>query len=336
MSAIRQSIGIDISKDSFDACISQIDNELNIKILATRKFKQSSNGFEELVNWVEKRINENVAIIFIMEATGVYHEQLAWFLHHQGHALSIILPSKAKKYIQSTDYKTKTDKVDAKALAQLGLERKMREWKPLSKNIYLLRALTREIDELNEERTALKGRLHAKDHAYHDYPKISKRVASRLKLIEKQIIQVRSQIEKTVEKDPVLKEKIAKLTSIKGVGFHTATVVIAETNGFEGIEKQGQIASYAGLDIVKNDSGTKQSKGRISKKGNARLRKILFMPGFNVIRFEVPVFKNLYNRLINKGKSKMQVYVAIHRKLLTILWTLWKNDAFFDELHYKT
>ena len=257
-------------------------------------------------------------------------------MYLQKQTLSIILPSKAKKYIQSTNYKTKTDKVDAKALSQLGLERKLRQWKPLSKNIARLRNLTRELDVLNEEKIALKSKLYAKEYTYNHNLRTANRVSARIKLIDKQIIQVKTQIDKTIQKDSLIKDKIEKLTSIKGVGLYTATVVIAETNGFEAIEKQGQLASYAGLDIVKNDSGTKLSKGKISKKGNARLRKSLFMPGFNVVRFKVPVFKNLYDRLIKKGKSKMQAYVAIHRKLLTTLWALWRSDSLFDDQYYQT
>lgn len=332
---IKQAIGIDASKDKFDVCFSTTDINQNIKIKSTRKFSQSKEGLQEFKKWIIKFSDPKITLVCIIEATGVYHENITWFLFKNEFNISVILPSRAKKHKASTAYKTKTDKVDAKALAQYGLERKTEPWNPLSKNIYRLRRLTRELDALNQERTGIKNKLHALKHSIYQEKSSLKRLQQHLLFIEKQILQSKLSIDSLIKEDEKLKNKVDQLSSIHGVGTITVATIIAETNGFALIKSQGQLISYAGLDVVKKDSGSIISKGRISKRGNTRLRKVLLMAGFNVVRYEVPIFKNLYKRLTQKGKPKMLAYVAIHKKLLITLWALWKNDARFDPLFYQ-
>lgn len=336
MNLIKQSVGVDISMDKFDACFSVMSSDQTIKIKGTKKFKQTLKGFEEFLSWIEKRRLPNIPLVVAMEATGVYHEELAWFLFDKDIDLSVLLPIKVKRFMGSTVYKTKTDKVDSKGLAQFGLERKMELWHPLSKNIYGLRQLTRELDILNQERTMNKNRLHAHKYSHQTVKEYNKRLEKRLKFIENQIKSCKADIEKLISKDEKLKSKTEKMMSIPGVGLITTATVIAETDGFSHITKQGQLVSYSGLDVVKKDSGQVQSRGWISKKGNKRLRKALFMSGFSVVTHSVPVFKNLFLRLVKKGKTKMQAYVAVQKKILITLWALWCTDKEFDPTYYQT
>jgi len=103
--------------------------------------------------------------------------------------------------------------------------------------------------------------------------------------------------------------------------------------GFALIENQKQLVSYAGYDVVENQSGNRVGKSKISKKGNARIRRILHLPAFNVVRYEGAMFKIFFDRLINKGKKKMQAYVAIQKKLLVLMYTLWKKDIAYDHTY---
>lgn len=333
---LKQAIGIDLSKDKFDVCFSNISDDFSIKIKGSRKFSQNKAGFESFLKWTKKFQIEEFPLIFIMEATGVYHENLCWFLYQNKRELSVVVPSKAKKFIESTDYKTKNDSVDAKALAQFGLERKLRLWKPLSESTYKLRHLTRELHSLNEERTAVKNKIHAYQYSAFCEKSSLKRLESRLSFIDKQIVAVKKAIDTLIAKDKKLQKKVNCFTSIKGVGVLTAANVIAETDGFSLIESQGQLVSYAGLDVVKKDSGKKKSVGKISKRGNKYLRKSLFMPSFSLVTHNVPVFKNLHSRLIKKGSTPKQAYTAVQKKLLVTLWALWKKEEEFDPKHYET
>jgi transposase len=131
-----------------------------------------------------------------------------------------------------------------------------------------------------------------------------------------------------------LQEKISKITTIKGVGLLTAATIIAETNGFALFTNQKQLVSYAGYDVVENQSGNRNGKTRISKQGNSHIRRILHMPALHAVRRNVPVCKALFDRLQGKGKKRMLAYVAVQKKLLILIYTLWKKDEPWQEHKY--
>ena len=111
-------------------------------------------------------------------------------------------------------------------------------------------------------------------------------------------------------------------------------VVVAETDGFALIENQRQLTSYAGYDIVENQSGKRKGRARISKKGNSHIRRVLHMPAFNAVKYE-ETFKELYDRVYNRSGIKMKAYVAVQRKLLCMMYTLWKKDQMFKPNYKK-
>jgi len=101
-------------------------------------------------------------------------------------------------------------------------------------------------------------------------------------------------------------------------------VIVAETNGFTAFENIAQLVSYAGYDVVENQSGKRSGK-KISKKGNHRIRRYLHFPAFNMIKYEVAPFKNLYERVYEKSKIKMKAYTAVQKKLLEYVYALEKR-----------
>jgi len=120
------------------------------------------------------------------------------------------------------------------------------------------------------------------------------------------------------------------ITSIIGVGFTTAVTVVGETNGFLLIKNKRQLVSYAGYDVIKKDSGTSvHSKPRISKKGNKHIRKALHLPALSSIRHNEHS-KDQFIRMVQKHGIKMKAAVAIQRKILVLIYTLWKKEEFFD------
>jgi hypothetical protein len=148
-----------------------------------------------------------------------------------------------------------------------------------------------------------------------------------IKLTNSQIESIQTEVAHIVDADPELKRKLEHITQIKGVGLMSAITVIAETNGFTLFENSKQLVSYAGYDVVENQSGKRAGKTSISKKGNYRIRRILHLPSFNVVRYEGGFFKSFFERLLVNGKKKMQAYVAIQKKLLVLMYTLWKKDT---------
>lgn len=327
MTPLKQSVAFDISKDQLDTCFSVIDNSQRVKVKATRKFSNTPSGFKELEQWVKKYRDANIPLVYTMEATGVYYQQVAWFLVKQQQSVSVILPNKARQYARSIGLKSKNDKIDSIGLARMGAEQNLPIWKPLSKQLYQLRILTRELESLHAHKTMLNNQLHALAYGQFESKSTHKRLVSTIKLLDKQIESIQKEIIQTVESDADLKRKIEYITQIKGVGVVSAVTVVAQTNGFALIENQRQLVSYAGYDVVENQSGKHVGTTRISKKGNSHIRRILHLPAFNVARLEEDRFKPFFDRLISNGKKKMQAYVAVQKKLLVLMYTLWKNDT---------
>src|SRR5690606_19570788 len=106
--------------------------------------------------------------------------------------------------------------------------------------------------------------------------------------------------------------------------------IVAETGGFELFENQKQLVSYSGYDVIENQSGQRVGRTRISKQGNTHIRRILHFAAFNMVRYEVGSFHQLYQRVYDRTKIKMKAYVAVQRKLLCLIYALWRNDSVFD------
>ncbi len=258
--------------------------------------------------------------------------QLAWYLHSKKCDLSVVLPNKAKKYKESLGLKSKTDRIDARGLAQMACEQQCIKWQPLSDNIYMLRLVTRQIQNLSEQSIALSNQLHALQHGMFRDKDIEKMLQKQLAVLKKNKALLKIKVQELIKADPLLKQKFEKIGKIKGLGYQSLAMIVAETNGFAAFESAAQLVSYAGYDVVANDSGKRIGKTKISKKGNSRIRRSLHFPAFNMIKYEVSVFKNLYQRVYERSKIKMKAYTAVQKKLLTIIYALWKNNQeFVDE-----
>jgi len=331
----KQHVGIDIAKDDFKVCFMQrLDND-KVKVKSSTSFKNTSAGYKSFKNWVMKKAVDGLAITFSMEATGIYHENLAYYLYEQGYTVSVLLASTVKAYNKSLNVKTKTDKSDAKCIAQMGIERNLPPWRPMSPKMRQLKQFTRERGAILKERTNLKNRLHALSHGHLPEKEVLKLVKQRIKLLDKQLALMDKKIVQTVKEDEFLKERIEKICVLKGLGIVTVATIVSETNGFQHFTSKSQLISYAGYDVIENQSGSSvNGKTRISKKGNSRIRKALHFPAMTAKKYE-PVYGMLYDRIFERTKIKMKAYVAIQRKLLIMIYTLFKNNEAFDSNYHK-
>lgn len=330
MEALKQSIGIDISKDSFTACLCSYYSDSTHSFTKVESFKNDKKGFNQLLRWVRKKGEKNVKLVYLMEATGVYYERLAYHLFSIKQVVHVVLPNTSKHYFSSLNIKTKTDALDAKVLSRFGVEREHKNWTPPGKNILHLRNLSRYRVQLQEQKTALLNIKHSKEHSQDIQKFILNSNKVIIAQIEKQINKIKKQIELLIANDEELKNKVDKILTIKGVGLMTVATVIAETLGFEHVKNSKQLVSYAGYDVVQRESGTSiKGKTRISKKGNRYIRKALYFPAMVACRHNT-IMKENYLRIIRKKPSKMVGQVAIQRKLLILIFTLWKNNTEYN------
>ena len=327
---VKQNVGVDIAKDDFKVCFYHLDENGRRFIKGSRTFKNTLSGFLAFMKWIEKHRVAELEVRITMEATGVYYEHLVYFLDDNGYVASVVLPNISKAYAKSLNLKTKTDKIDAKMLGQLGIERDLPQWQRVSTKMRVLKQLTRDRVSMLEEKTAISNKLHAMDHTYGPNKGVIKRMKQRIKLLEKQITQVEKEIEKTVKTDEVLHPKVTNICTVKGLGIVTVATVIAETNGFVLFNSRGQLVSYSGYDVIERESGTSiKGKTRISKKGNSHIRRALYFPAITMVKYE-PQFKQLFERVLKRTGIKMKAYVAVQRKALLLIYALFKNDTPYD------
>lgn len=339
--AIKYGVGIDMGKDEFHVCISAIDQTQRVKIKATHAFKNNPKGFAEFSKWVNHHGKERgLPIHYLMEATGVYYEQLALFLHQRQAHVCVVLPQKTACYIKALGIKSKNDQGDAQALATMACQQRLDAWKPITEQMYKLRQLTRQHTELQELKTQLGNQLMAVELGMYQSAVVKKQLTKLIAEIDNQLAECAKLIEKAIADNAEWKRKTAQICAIKGVGVLTVAQVLTETNEFSLFENQRQLVSYAGYDVVENQSGKRVGKTRISKRGNSRIRRALHMSALQVVRYEQRPFVGLYERVFERTKIKMKGYVAVQRKLLTLIYALWKKDqeydgAFVSEGHKK-
>ena len=331
MKLIKQNVGVDISKQTFDATFAEMKENQDVLYKWYRKFDNSSDGIKKFSEWCNKLKNEDQELHITMEATGVYYESLAYRMKDKiGMVVHVVLPNNVKKYSESLNSTVKTDKVDSKLLSLFGVERKLRVFKPMSDIYIKLRKLSREKEQLVNERTMVMNQKHAETYSENPLKKTITRYNQRIKYLKKQILMVEIDIKSLVDKDEFLSSKVSKIETIPGIGFNTIVGVIAETGGFENITSIKQLTSYSGMDVMIKESGQWIGRSRISKKGNSHIRRLMYMPTLSLVRHS-STFKNNYERIIEGKEYKMKGIIAMQRKALGLIYTLWKNDAVYDE-----
>lgn len=179
----------------------------------------------------------------------------------------------------------------------------------------------------------IKNQLHAEQPQAEPNKGSVKRLKQQIALLDKQEKEIQTEILSELESDEPLKRAVKNLCSLSGVGVLTAVIVLAETNGFELIRNKRQLASYAGFDVKEKQSGTSvKGKPRISKRGNRHLRKAMHFPALGAIRHDER-FKAIFARLVSKHGIKMKAVVAVQRRLLEMIYVLYKTGAVYDK-HY--
>ncbi len=330
MPILKHIVGIDVSMNTFEACFGSLDIQQQTVLSPSQAFSNTFSGFQHLVRWAARfNPSPDVPLVFVMEATGVYYEHLARFLVANNLQVAVVLPNKIKSYTKSLQSKSKTDPLDAAAITRFGLDRQLKCWTPPSDAAKALHDLSREYRALKTTITTIKNQRHALRASFGPQRRSLRRKEQLLKFLEHQANQIEEELRQLVDSDPILSQRVRTICSAKGIGFLTVISVLAETRCFEHVTSGKQLTSYAGLDVVFNDSGLRKGKTSISRKGNAFLRTAVFMPALAAVRSN-PRFKELYERLVAKGKNKKLALIAVARKLLLLIYALWKNNTLYD------
>ncbi len=309
-------LGIDMAKLKFDCCLF-VNRKPKHKV-----FKNNPQGYSDLIAWLAKLGVSKVHAC--MEATGNYGEALATFLYETGHLVSVVNPARMKGFALSSMSRAKTDKADAKLIAQFCQSMQPEPWTPPAPEIKQLQAMVRHLEALNEMLTQEKNRLGVA--SVHVAAIISKHIA----YLEKSIQEIKQKIQEHIHNHPNMAKQSDLLQSIPGIGEATAAVILAEIRSIQDFNEASQLAAFAGVVPSQHISGSSvHGKSRMCKRGNAFLRKALFFPALVAKRYN-PIIVAFCKRLKELGKSKMTIVGAAMRKLVHIIFGVLKSGKPFD------
>lgn len=314
MTKIQHFSGIDISKMNFEV---RIDEQ------GSKQFAYTEEGMEECLSVLPPDTH------CIMEATGTYHCRLAYFLYEHGVKVSVVNPLSVKRLSQVLMLRTKTDKADSKLLIEYGKRLTLELWKPKEDCYVELQQLINLQDQLIKQETATKNQLEAINHSVAQSDFAKRKIAEQLNKIQFDLKEIKAEMERLIllyEKD-----NYERLQSIPGIGKQTAIVLLTITQGMKNFDSPKQVSSYFGLAPRIYESGTSvKGKSKICKMGMSMIRKLLYLCSLSAKKYN-KACKELYERLLAKGKMKKVALIAVANKLIKQIFSIIKNQTVYEQ-----
>jgi transposase len=309
--------GIDISKSFFDVAFLQAER------YAYHKFSNDRNGFNALL----KVLPENSKVV--MEASGPYYLQLACFLQDAGLAVSVINPLVIRRFSQMRMSRAKTDKKDAKMIAEYGKTEQPVLWQKPAQHMITLQQTEALLSRLQIEHTALSNQLESFDSSGMLTKQLRKEISRELLHKDQLIKKLLKQMEHIAQAH--YSDMLANLESIPGIGRKTAMMLTVLSGGFNRFEDYRKLSSYIGICPRIFESGTSvKGKARICKMGMSRIRAMLYLCSWSAKRCN-KACRDLYERLIVKGKPKKLALIAVANKLLKQAFAIAKQQTKYNE-----
>ena len=306
--------GIDISHLVFDVT----DSDGNYY-----QFKNKISGFKKFIKLL------TIDSHCVMEATGYYHYQLAYYLLESGLKVSVENPLAVKRFIQMKLSKIKTDKSDSKLICEYAKQVELKLWKGNSKHQIECLQMTRLLAVYTKQSTMLKNKIHGEAVLGNPSKVVLSSLKRSLKQIQKEIKTLEDKLLVLVKE--VHQDVLTRIKSIPGIGAKTSLMLVVLTDGFERFTSGSELCSYAGLTPVIRKSGSSvKGRSRISKIGNQKLRNLLFMCSFNACKYN-KACREIYERIVAKGKSKKLALIAVCNKLLKQAFAIAKSGLLYDD-----
>ncbi len=307
-------VGIDIAKKTFD--VSRLENGK----YQPNSFANTPEGFLAFLDWLTAY--GLASTLCVLEATGLYGLPLMTFLYDQGVPVSQVNPAAIKAFAQSELSRTKSDKADARLIARFGRERQPRQWVPPAQAVHELQTRLRRIEQLIEMLQMEKNRLEGTQGT------VRTSITQSIETLEKQIDTLRQEVNKLINDHPDLKKDRELLESIPGIGEVASANLLLLFAAHPDFDDPKQAVAFVGLSPNPHQSGA-SGKTRLSRIGDARLRKALYMPAL-VAQQHNPVLKAFSERLKANGKKGKVILCAIMRKLIHIAFGVLKSGRPFD------
>ena len=302
----------------------------NGKSLDPQKFANTPADRARLV----KKLVKLPGLIVCLEATGIYHFDLALALHDAGVLLMVINPKASHNFAKVLMKNSKTDAVDAHTLAEYAARMDFVAWTRPSNEKLALRSFARRVNALTGQKAAAKNHLHALTATQETPKAVLKDAKLAIAQLEKRIDQLTAEALLLIAKHPELKRVLTLLIGIKGIAETSAIALMGELLLLPPGLSHREWVKFAGLDPKSFDSGKSvHKKTRLSKAGNRHIRSALYMPALSAKTHD-PHVGAYFQHLVDNGKKPLQAVCAVMRKLLHAIHGMLKHDKPFDNTRF--
>jgi transposase len=312
-------VGIDISKDVFDVYNSEEGHQ---------QFTNDVSGFRSFAkvltqfHWC------------VMEATACYHYQLALYLFKKGIQVSVMNPLVIKRFIQMKLSMIKADKSDSKLICEYARQVELKLWQGNSKHQVECLQMTRLLSVYKKQSTMLKNKLHGETVLGNPSKLVVGSLKRSLKHVQKEINTLEEKLLILVKQ--VHQDVLTRIKSIPGIGNKTALMFVVLTDGLDRFKSASELCSYAGLTpLIRQSGNSVKVRPRISKIGNQKLRNLLCMCSFTACKYN-KACRDIYERIVAKGKIKKLALIAVCNKLLKQVFTIAKSGLTYDPTYRST
>lgn len=303
-------IGVDVSKDKFDVCL-----------FLTNIFERTEGGFKSFLTWIKKYTSQPWVC---MEATGHYSEEIADFLFNKMIPVNVVNPLKIKHFAKAKLTRNKNDTLDARIIALYAQAMRPENYHPKTEEQKEIREWIELVQMLKAQIQQLKNKLSCTR-----IQSVRRKLQEMIEQLEAQLKVLEQKVEQKVEKEEHYNYQVELITSIKGVGKQTAYQFLAYIPDIHAFNNAKQLAAYIGVTPQQKQSGKFIGKTRLSKLGDARIRKALYMPALSLKRFNEH-FKPFIQRLEKNGLKPKAIIGALMRKLVHIIFGILKTKQPFN------
>lgn len=315
--------GIDVSCDSLDVCYQATQGTA----LQHSQVANNTKGFAQLLKLTGPGYH------FVMEATGVYHVSLMFFLYEHKCTYSVVNALQIKRYIQMQLERNKSDKKDARRICEYGMERKPQPSQMPDPLYFECRSLNHAIKKITADIISFTNQIHSLEKLPAGSAAVIKAYKRIIAELEKEQKKLEHKLDKKLKEwQPQLLERVQ---SVVAIGKRATAELIVYTQGFKAMTSHRQLISYAGLSPREYTSGTSiRGRSKICKQGGKTLRNILYMCSMSAVKSN-RACKELYERLVAKGKNKKLALIAVSNKLLKQVFAVVHNQTLFDNNYTK-
>jgi transposase len=309
-------LGLDVASASFVAALRVDATRVIVATFANRKA-----GFRSLRTWLHQHFAGGVRAG--LEATGVYGQPLAHWLHARGHTVHVLNPARVAAYARSTGQRNKTDPADARTIAAYVATHELAAWMPPPPAHLALQNYCRLRQQLATQRQQLKNQLHSAPELARAY--LQRLIAG----FDAELARLAQAIAAHLAAHPVLAAAVRRLTTIPGVGELTATVCVAELPPIAQDSDPRALSAWCALTPRRQQSGQSEHRAHLGRTGNLHLRQALHMPALVAKRYN-PLLRTFALRLAKNGKRHGAILGAVAHKLLRLMIGLLRHQHDFD------